>query len=67
MAGCMGEEGDSNLTATSLQVVVESDKVTPEPPLLQTSSAEALNCKWGKGYVLTMAMLGEPSLLHSQL
>ena len=63
----MGEEADSHLTTITFQVVVESDKVTPEPPLLQTSSAEALNCKWGKGYVLTMAMLGEPSLLYSQL
>ena len=30
----MGEEADTQLTTTSLQVVIESDKVSPEPPLL---------------------------------
>jgi len=33
---CMGEEADSQLTTTPLQVVIESDKVIPGPPLLQT-------------------------------
>lgn len=31
----VGEEANSHLTTTSLQVVVESSKVTPEPPALQ--------------------------------
>ena len=31
-----GEETESHLITTSLEVVVESDKVTPEPPLLQS-------------------------------
>ena len=32
----LGEEADSHLTTTSFQVAVESDKISPEPPLLQT-------------------------------
>ena len=32
----LGEEADPHLTTTSFQVVVESDKVSPEHPLLQT-------------------------------
>jgi len=32
----MGEEADPCFTTTSLQVVVERGKVTPEPPLFQT-------------------------------
>ena len=31
-----GTEADSHLTTTSLWVVVESNKVSPEPPLLQS-------------------------------
>ena len=36
----MGEEADSQLTTASLQVVVESDKVFPEPPLLQSKQSQ---------------------------
>jgi len=32
----LGEETNTCLTTTSFQVVVESDKVPPQPPLLQT-------------------------------
>jgi len=35
IAGYMGEEANSPLITTSFQVVVESDEVSPEPPLLQ--------------------------------
>jgi len=35
IAGYLGEETTSHLTTTSFQVVVESDKVPPQPPLLQ--------------------------------
>ena len=30
----MGEEADPQLTTTSLWVVIESNKISPEPPLL---------------------------------
>ena len=36
----MGEEAGSHLDTASLQVVVESDKVTPEPPLLETEQSQ---------------------------
>ena len=36
----MGEEADSQLTTASLQVVVESDKVFPESPLLQSKQSQ---------------------------
>jgi len=32
----LAEETNTGLTATSFQVVVESSKVPPQPPLLQT-------------------------------
>jgi len=34
------EEVDSHLTTTSLQVVVESNKVSSEPPLMQTKQSQ---------------------------
>jgi len=36
----MGEEAHPQLTITSLQAVVESSTVTPEPPLLQTEQSQ---------------------------
>ena len=36
----MREEADPQLTATSLQVVIESNMVSPEPPLLQTEQSQ---------------------------
>ena len=36
----LGEETDTHLTTTSFQVVVESDKVSPEPPLLQAKQPQ---------------------------
>ncbi|KAJ7409674.1 hypothetical protein BTVI_55983 [Pitangus sulphuratus] len=35
VAGCLGEEIDPHLATTSFQVVVESDEISPEPPVLQ--------------------------------
>jgi len=32
----MGEEADPHLATASFQVTVESDKISPEPSLLQT-------------------------------
>ena len=37
----MREEADPQLTTTSLQVVIESNKVSPEPPLLQTDDEQS--------------------------
>ena len=36
VASYLGEETNSCLTTTTFQVVVESDKISPQPPLLQT-------------------------------
>jgi len=36
IASYLGEETNTCLTTTSFQVVVESNKVSPQPPLLQT-------------------------------
>ena len=40
IASYTGEEADSHLTTVSLQVVVESNKITPEPTLLQTEQSQ---------------------------
>ena len=40
IASYVGEEAGPHLTSTSLQVVVESDKVFPEPPLLQSKQSQ---------------------------
>jgi len=36
----LGKETNTHLTTTSLQLVVESDKVSPQPPLLQTEQPQ---------------------------
>jgi len=36
IAGYLGEETNAHLTTTSFQAVLESNKVSPQPPLLQT-------------------------------
>ncbi|KAK4813860.1 hypothetical protein QYF61_001958 [Mycteria americana] len=36
----LGEETDIHLTTTSFQVVVENDKVSPQPPFLQTEQQQ---------------------------
>jgi len=36
IASYLGEETNTCLTTTSFQVAVESNKVSPQPPLLQT-------------------------------
>ncbi|KAK4832875.1 hypothetical protein QYF61_025971 [Mycteria americana] len=40
MACYLGEEADTHLTTTSFQVVVESDKVSPQPLLLQAKQSQ---------------------------
>ncbi|KAK4816344.1 hypothetical protein QYF61_015658 [Mycteria americana] len=35
-----GEETDTHLTTTSFQVVIQSDKVSPQPPLLQIKQSQ---------------------------
>jgi len=40
IAGYLGEETNTCLTTTSLQVAVESDKVSPQPPPLQTEQPQ---------------------------
>jgi len=36
----LGQETNTYLTTASFQVVVESDKVSPQPPLLQTKQPQ---------------------------
>ena len=43
IASYMGEEADPHLTTTSFQVAVESNKITPELPLLQTEQSQLLH------------------------
>jgi len=40
VASYLGEETNTRLTTTSFQVVVESDKVSPQSPLLQTKQPQ---------------------------
>ena len=40
IASYLGEETNTHLTTTSFQVVVESNKVSPQPPLLQTKQPQ---------------------------
>ncbi|KAK4828493.1 hypothetical protein QYF61_026764 [Mycteria americana] len=40
MACYLGEETDSHLATTSFQAVVESDKVSPQPPFLQAKQSQ---------------------------
>jgi len=40
MASYSGEETNTHLTTTTSQAVVESEKVSPQPPPLQTKQAQ---------------------------
>ena len=40
VATYVGEEAKTYLTTTCFHIVVESDKVSPEPPLLQTKESQ---------------------------
>jgi len=40
IASYLGEETNTRLTTISFQVAVESDKVSPQPPLLQTKVSQ---------------------------
>ena len=42
IAGSLGEETNTCLTATFFHVVAESEKVSPQPPLLQTNQSQFL-------------------------
>ena len=42
IASYLEEEADPHLATTSFQVTVGSDKVSPEPPLLQTEQSQLL-------------------------
>jgi len=42
IASYLGEETNTCLTTTSFQVVVESNKIPPQPPLLQTKQCQFL-------------------------
>ncbi|KAK4820460.1 hypothetical protein QYF61_027037 [Mycteria americana] len=39
-AGYLGEETNTHLSTASFQVVVESNKVSPEPPFLQAKQPQ---------------------------
>ena len=38
------EEADPHLATTSFQVIVEIDKISPEPPLLRLNNPSSLSC-----------------------
>ena len=57
----MGKEAESHLTTASLQVVVESDEVSPEPPLLQTKQSQLTQL------LHTRLVLQTPHQLHCPL
>jgi len=40
IAGYLGEENNTHLSTTSFQVVAESNKVSLQPPLLQTKQSQ---------------------------
>lgn len=42
LTGCLGEEVDLHLSATSFQIILESGKVTPQPPFSQTKHLQLL-------------------------
>jgi len=58
----MREEADPQLTTTSLQVVKESNEVSPEPPLLQTEQSQLLQPLLVRPVLQTPHQLCCPSL-----
>ena len=56
------EEADPQLTTTSLQVVIESNKVSPEPPLLQTEQSQLLQLQFIRPVLQTPHQLCCPPL-----
>ena len=60
----MGEEADPQLTTTSLQVVTESNKVSSEPPLLQTEQSQLLQPLLIRPVLQTPHQLCCPSLIQ---
>jgi len=61
------EEADPQLTTTSLQVVIESNKVSSEPPLLQTEQSQLLQPLLISPVLQTPHQLCCPSLNTIQL
>lgn len=62
MASYMGEEANIHLAATSFQVVVESNKATPKPHLLQTEQFQLPQMLLIRCVLLTSHQLHCPSL-----
>ena len=55
----MGAEANPHLTTTSLQVVIGSNEVSPEPPLLQTEQFQLLQplLTHQRGALVTIAVV----------
>ncbi|KAK4829773.1 hypothetical protein QYF61_006572 [Mycteria americana] len=58
----LGEETDPHLSTTSFQVVVESDEVSPQPPLLQTKQSQLPQLLLIRLVLQTLPQLRCPSL-----
>ncbi|KAK4820565.1 hypothetical protein QYF61_001628 [Mycteria americana] len=58
----LGEETDSHLSTTSFQVVVESNKVSPQPPFLQATQPKFLQPLLIRLVLQTLHQLRCPSL-----
>ncbi|KAK4818986.1 hypothetical protein QYF61_022653 [Mycteria americana] len=58
----LGEETDPHLSTTSFQVVVESDKVSPQPPFLQAKQSQLPQPLLIRLLLQTLHQLGCPSL-----
>ncbi|KAK4832039.1 hypothetical protein QYF61_020554 [Mycteria americana] len=62
MACYLGEETDTHLATTSFQVVVESDKVSPQPPFLQAKQPQLPQLLITRRVLQTLHQLRCPSL-----
>ncbi|KAK4825181.1 hypothetical protein QYF61_024661 [Mycteria americana] len=58
----LGEETDPHLSTTSFQVVVESDEVSPQPPLLQAKQSQLPQLLLIRLVLQTLHQLRCPSL-----
>jgi len=62
ITGYLGEETNTHLTTTAFQVVVESDKAPPQPPLLQTKQPQLPQLLLIRLVLQTLYQLSCPSL-----
>ena len=62
ITSCTREESNPQLTTTSLQVVIESNKVSPEPSLFQTEQSQLLQPLLIRPVLQTPHQLCRPSL-----